>query len=94
MAQARFNGVVVAESGTVETIEGSLYFPPDSVRRDLLEPSDTRTACPWRGVARYYHVRVAGQLSEDAAWSYENPRRRARRIAGWIAFWKGVEVIG
>ena len=92
MAIARFNGVVVAESETVETLEGSLYFPRDRVRMDLLERCSTRTVCTWRGAATYYNVRVGDRLEPAAAWSYQNPKRRARRIEGAVAFWKGIEV--
>ena len=92
MARALFAGEVVAESPRTETIEGVAYFPPDTVRWDLLEETATRTGCPWRGVATYYTVRVGDTREVDAAWSYHAPKRRARRIAGWVAFWKGVMV--
>ena len=32
MARAIWNDVVLAESDTFETVEGNVYFPPDSVR--------------------------------------------------------------
>ncbi len=92
MATARFNGVVVAESEAVETLEGSLYFPRDRVRMDLLERCSTRTVCPWRGAATYYDVRVGDRVEPAAAWSYETPKRRARRIEGAVAFWKAIDV--
>ena len=92
MARASLNGIVLAESETVDTVEGCLYFPRDCVRMQHLEPSATRTTCPWRGVATYYDVRVGDRLEPAAAWSYEAPKRRARRLDGAIAFWKGIEV--
>ena len=60
MPRAVWNDVVVAESDTFESVEGNVYFPPDAVNRDLLEPSATTSVCPWKGTARYYHV-VAGE---------------------------------
>lgn len=92
MARASFNGVVLAESDQVETVEDCVYFPREQVRMEHLEPSATRTACPWRGVARYYDVRVGDRVEPAAAWSYEEPKRRARRLAGAVAFWKGIQV--
>jgi uncharacterized protein (DUF427 family) len=92
MARASLNGTVLADSDAVETIEGCLYFPRESVRLEHLEPCATRTVCPWRGVATYYDVRVGDHVEPAAAWSYESPKRRARRIAGAVAFWKGILV--
>jgi uncharacterized protein (DUF427 family) len=92
MATARFDGVVLADSDVVETIEGCLYFPRDRVRAEYLQPSPVRTVCPWRGVATYYDVHVGDRIEPAAAWSYEAPKRRARRIEGWVAFWKRIDV--
>jgi uncharacterized protein (DUF427 family) len=94
MATATFNGVVLAEADEVISIEGVAYFPPESVRLDCLEETATRTGCPWRGIATYYTVRVGDRAEIDAAWRYLAPKRKARRIAGWVAFWKGVTVEG
>lgn len=92
MARASFNGVVLAESEAVDTVEGCLYFPRDRVSLQHLEPCGTRTICPWRGVATYYDVRVGDRVEPAAAWSYEAPKRRARRLEGAVAFWKGIEI--
>jgi uncharacterized protein (DUF427 family) len=94
MARAVFKGEVLADSEETISIEGVTYFPPDAVRLDALEPSATRTGCPWRGIATYYTVRVGEHEEPDAAWRYLEPKRKARRIAGWVAFWKGVTVEG
>lgn len=94
MPTATFNGVVIAEADEVISIEGVAYFPPESVRLDCLEETGTRTGCPWRGVATYYTVRVGDRAETDAAWRYLAPKRKARRLAGWVAFWKGVTVDG
>ncbi|MEQ8399043.1 DUF427 domain-containing protein [Thalassobaculum sp.] len=69
MARATLNGVVLADSDAVEIVEGCLYFPRDRVAMKHLEPSKTRTICPWRGVATYYDVRVGDQVEPAAAWS-------------------------
>ncbi|NPE29719.1 DUF427 domain-containing protein, partial [Methanococcoides sp. SA1] len=29
----------------------------------------------------------------DAAWSYPEPKEAAKEITGYVAFWKGVEVV-
>ncbi|MBD3782244.1 MAG: DUF427 domain-containing protein [Micrococcales bacterium] len=90
--RAIWNGTVVAESDDTVVVEGNHYFPAESVREDLLRPSDTHTVCPWKGTASYRGIEVDGQLNADAAWYYPAPKDAAREITGRYAFWKGVEV--
>ena len=92
MPRAIWNGRVVAESDTVEMVEGNVYFPPEAVRRALFRDSPTTTVCPWKGTARYYALVVDGAVNEDAAWSYPDPKPTARNIRDHVAFRKGVTV--
>lgn len=92
MPKATWNGQVIAESVATEVVEGNHYFPADSIKTDCFEQSDYTTECGWKGTANYYHVVVDGQRNEDAAWYYASPKPEAQNIAGYVAFWKGVEV--
>jgi len=92
MAKALLNGTVIAESDSTEVVEGNHYFPPSSVKMDYFEPTDTETHCPWKGTASYYTVAVDGAKSADAAWCYPEAKDAAKRIEGYIAFWKDVTV--
>jgi uncharacterized protein (DUF427 family) len=92
MARAIWSGALLAESDTFEVVEGSVYFPPGAVKREHVRESDTRTTCPWKGVASYYDVVVDGKVNKDAAWYYPSPRDAAKHIEGFIAFWRGVKV--
>ena len=92
MPKASWNGKVVAESAHFETVEGNIYFPPDSLRREFFKPSSTHTTCPWKGLASYYDLEVDGERNPDAAWFYPEPKEAALNIAGHVAFWKGVKV--
>ncbi len=92
MATAVWNGTVIAESDATEVVEGNHYFPPDSLRRELLVPSTMTSTCPWKGEASYYSLRVDGQENADAAWYYPAPKDAAAQIKDHVAFWKGVEV--
>lgn len=92
MAKALFNDVVLAESDNTVTVEGNVYFPPDSINRALFEQSATRTMCGWKGEAHYYHINAGGEKNEDAAWYYPDPKQPARNIKGYVAFWRGVTV--
>jgi uncharacterized protein (DUF427 family) len=90
--KAVWNGAVLAESDRTVVVEGNHYFPPESIREAYFQPSDTHTACGWKGTASYYTIEVDGKRNPDAAWSYPEPKADARRIAGYVAFWKGVAV--
>jgi uncharacterized protein (DUF427 family) len=92
MARAIWNNAVLAESDATVVVEGNHYFPPESLRREYFKPSPTHTVCSWKGTASYYTVEVKGQTNPDAAWYYPTPLEAAKQIAGYIAFWKGVEV--
>ena len=92
MARALWNDSVIAESDTFEEVEGNVYFPPGSVRRDHLRESDTQSRCPWKGIASYYDVVVDGEVNRDAAWYYPDPSKAAGHIKDHVAFWRGVTV--
>lgn len=92
MPKAIWNGHVVAESDTFETVEGNVYFPPGALKREHLRESKTTTKCSWKGTAHYYTLAVDGAENPDAAWYYPDPLPAARNIAGHVAFWKGVTV--
>lgn len=92
MAKATWNDEIIAESDAYELVEGNVYFPPDSVKREFLTSSDTTTHCPWKGDASYYTLNVNGEENTDAAWYYPAPYDKAAHIKDHIAFWKGVQV--
>lgn len=93
MPRALFNGVVVAQSDTFEEVEGNVYFPPGTIIEEYFTPSDTATYCPWKGTASYCDITVDGKTCKDGAWVYREPKDAAKNIAGYYAFWNGVEVI-
>ena len=92
MPKAIWNGAVIAQSEKFESVEGNVYFPPESANPALLKPSDTHTTCGWKGVANYYDVVVDGKLNKDAAWYYPDPKPAAAQIKDHLAFWRGVQV--
>ncbi len=92
MAEARWNGTLIATSDRCVVVEGNSYFPKDAVPAERLRPSSTTTICPWKGTAHYYDVVVGDAVNKDAAWYYPDPKPAAAEIQDRIAFWKGVEV--
>lgn len=92
MPKATWNGAVLAESDQCEVVEGNYYFPANSIHPEYFKSSDTHTTCPWKGVASYYTIEVDGQQNKDAAWYYPQTKDAAKKIEGYVAFWRGVKV--
>jgi len=63
------------------------YFPRADVRMDLLEPTNHRTRCPYKGEASYWSLRVCSRIIENAVWSYEAPIPEAQPIEKALAFY-------
>ena len=91
--KATWNNTTLAKSEDTVVVEGNHYFPPDSIEREYFEKSETRTTCSWKGEASYYHLAVDGKVNKDAAWYYPAPKEAAKKIANYVAFWKGVKVV-
>ncbi|MBA7481507.1 hypothetical protein ES703_102724 [subsurface metagenome] len=93
MVKAIWNDAVIAEAAQTEVVEGNHYFPPESLAQQYFRKSATSSVCPWKGMANYYTIVVGGRQNTDAAWYYPNPRAAAAKIAGKVAFWKGVKIV-
>ncbi|KAJ3037266.1 hypothetical protein HDV00_001831 [Rhizophlyctis rosea] len=100
MAKAEWNGAVIAETDKYETVEGNVYFPASSIKKEYFKPSNTHTTCGWKGGMwisglkdeSYYTISVNGKDNADAAWYYPEPKSAAENIKDHVAFWKGVTV--
>lgn len=65
------------------------YIPREDVRMDLLSPSETRSQCPYKGVASYFSANVGGAAAathDDIAWSYPDPIPECPGVRGLICF--------
>ncbi len=61
------------------------YLPVDDVRLELLEPTDNRSHCPYKGTAdRYWDV--VGR-AQNVAWSYSDPYPAVGAVQGRMAFY-------
>jgi uncharacterized protein (DUF427 family) len=92
MANAKWNGKIIAESDKYELVEGNVYFPRGSIKSEFFKESTHTTVCPWKGLASYFDIVVDGKTNENAAWYYAEPKDAAKNITNFVAFWKGVEV--
>lgn len=98
MKVARFEDITIASSDETIVVEGNHYFPPGSVVEGTLRPSarDYHTVCGWKGTADYFDIvdATTGEIvNEDAAWTYPEAKLAAKEIEGYLAFWKGVEIV-
>jgi len=92
MARAIWNGRVIAESDRILEVDGTVYFPESSLKREYFRSSTTTSTDPATGQKRYMTVVIDGQDNQDAAWYYPDPKPAARKVKGYVAFWRGVEV--
>lgn len=76
--------VILFETG----LPPRFYLPKTDVRLDILEPSSTRTACPYKGEADHWSARIDGALYEDLAWSYRLPLAEVGKIENLICFYQ------
>ncbi|MGR3485183.1 MAG: DUF427 domain-containing protein [Paracoccaceae bacterium] len=88
----RTRGAVIGESASaLEMTEGDyppvIYFPRADLAMAFLEPSETRSTCPYKGEAAHFDVVAKSGTLKDAAWSYEDPKDGVAEIAGYVAFY-------
>lgn len=93
------DGVVVADSHRATLLFETMlpvryYLPATDVRFDLLTPTDSETACPYKGWASYWTASVNGVEYADIAWSYRTPLPESEPVAGLVCFYnEKVEIV-
>jgi uncharacterized protein (DUF427 family) len=86
------DGVTVADSGQPRILfETGLppryYLPLSDIRLDLLQPSATRSHCPYKGTASYWSVDTGQAVRTDIVWIYRMPLPESQKIAGLACFY-------
>lgn len=96
--RVKFAGQVVADTRRALLVHERgcapvYYFPVDSVRADLLHPSDLSTRCAAKGAAVYWHLKLGEHWSDNAVWRYPDPTTEAgAALQAYYAFdWKAVD---
>ncbi|WP_315784269.1 MULTISPECIES: DUF427 domain-containing protein [unclassified Bradyrhizobium] len=87
-----FAGVTIADSHdgyrVLETSHPPVYYiPRPDIAMQWLRPAPGRSFCEFKGVAGYWTLEVDGRVSEQAAWSYEQPTPAFAPIASHLAFY-------
>ena len=92
MPKAIWNGEVIAESKRAKKINGIIYFPPDSVKKEYFKKSYTKHIDAEMGMANFYNIRVGDSVNWNGAWYYPDAKNNDLKIAGYIAFTHGIEI--
>ena len=91
--RVELEGIILAESAaTVMVFETGLptryYFDRTALHYSHLVPTDTVTACPYKGVtSAYWSAKLGDDVHPDLAWAYDFPTRQLLPIAGLVAFY-------
>ena len=90
--RVEFAGRVLADTGrALRVCETSsppgYYIPPADVDLDTIVASERTSFCEWKGVARYWTVRVGDRVAKDAGWSYPEPDAGFEAIRDYLAFY-------
>ena len=80
-----FAGATIADSADAvvlyETrLPAVYYFPRKDVRMDLLQRTEHRTHCPFKGNASYWSLEIGNQRADNVVWSYEEPLQEAQAV--------------
>jgi uncharacterized protein (DUF427 family) len=54
---------------------------------DYLVETDLRAACPYKGEARYWSVKIGEKLFENVVWSYPEPILENPKIRDLMCFY-------
>lgn len=91
--RVELDGILLADTvGLILLFETGLptryYIDRTDVAFEHLEPSDTQTLCPYKGVtSEYWSVRAGDTLHADLAWAYNTPLPAIAPIANMVAFY-------
>ena len=85
-------GQVIADTHSALTLREAdypavQYIPREDVDLSQLKRTNHATYCPYKGDCNYYTVSVGGEMSVNAAWTYENPYPAVAQIKGHVAFY-------
>lgn len=87
----RSGGAVLGESSNALELsedghEPVIYFPRSDIAMALLDRTDKTTHCPHKGDASYFSIVNMSTVTENAVWSYEDPKEDVAEIKDYLGF--------
>ena len=74
----------------LETSHPPVYYLPRAAFTDcILDAAEGQSFCEWKGVARYWTIRVDDRTAERVAWSYPDPEPAYAAIRDHLAVYAG-----
>jgi uncharacterized protein (DUF427 family) len=85
-------GRVIAETRYALTLREAsyapvLYIPRQDADMTLLERTEHKTYCPYKGDCSYYSIPIGKERSVNAVWTYETPYAAVAAIKEHLAFY-------
>ncbi len=62
------------------------YIPEQDVHMELLEPTETTSRCPYKGLASYWTAKIGERVFKNIVWSYREPLPACSPIANFLCF--------
>jgi uncharacterized protein (DUF427 family) len=92
LVRVEFSGVIIAESSramrVLETSHPPVYYIPlEDIQREYLSLTRHRTFCEFKGAASYWTLKVGEHISQNAAWSYDDPAPGYETLKNHLAFY-------
>ena len=63
------------------------YIPEQDIRMEYLDPAETTSRCPYKGMATYWSARIGERVFKDIVWSYHEPLPESTPIADYLCFY-------
>ena len=85
-------GVTIAETHRAQLLlETGLpiryYIPMQDMRMECLEPTESTSRCPYKGMATYWSARIGEQVFKDIVWSYQESLPECTPIAHFLCLY-------
>ena len=77
MATTTWNSTVIAECDKHGIVEGNVYFPPKTIKKEYFKDSEPHTVCSWKGETNSIvaHFTAANARTALRLWRREAARR-------------------
>lgn len=65
----------------------AIYLPQEDIEMAHVEVGEGESVCEWKGIARYWNVRVGSNVVQNAGWDYPDPYEPYDELLGYISFY-------